>query len=301
MPLPILKTPVESDLIRLFHRMTLHYTQHLGETTPLDVGTAIANPQLSDVYDANVLLDAALPAGVSPADAVAMVNAHFTSVGCVWRSCVVNPSVDVATTKPLADYLLANGGEAVVNDVLYLAKQPTGAIRELPGLRIIPARASYKHARQLAEINARESGEGSQRVEALMLHLDDSHWDALLALQDGQPIASIGVLAVGDAGLIDDVYVRPEERHRGVGLTMMSRAMEICARSLFKHVMLSVLPDNVAGQALYAKLGFKKIGQFTAICPGGKPKRSATYRVLQVRTSLHPEVLRGSSGFDDGS
>src|SRR4051794_7927407 len=86
MPLPILKTPVESDLIRLFHRMTLHYTQHLGETTPLDVGTAIANPQLPDVYDANVLLDAALPPGVSPAEAVAQANAHFTSVGSVWRS-----------------------------------------------------------------------------------------------------------------------------------------------------------------------------------------------------------------------
>ena len=41
MPLPILSNPVESDLIRLFHRMTLHFTQHLGETTQLDVGTAI--------------------------------------------------------------------------------------------------------------------------------------------------------------------------------------------------------------------------------------------------------------------
>jgi len=82
------------------------------------------------------------------------------------------------------------------------------------------------------------------------------------------------VLAVGDAGLIDDVYVAPTHRRCGIGLTMMSRAMEICARSLFKHVMLTVRPDNAPAQALYARLGFVKIGQFVAYCPGGKPKRN---------------------------
>ncbi len=278
MPLPILKTPVESDLIRLFHRMTLHYTQHYGETTPLDVGTAIANPALADVYDANVILDAALPEGMLPADAVAQVNAHFASLGCVGRTWVPNPSAKPETTRPLVEHLLATGAEAYRNDILYLSKLPSGTIREIGGLKIIPARASYKHARQLAEISARESGEGPQRVEATLLHLDDSHWDALLALDDGEPVAAANVLAVGDAGLIDDVYVAPTHRRRGIGLTMMSRAMEICARSLFKHVMLSVRPDNTPAQALYVRLGFVKIGQFVAYCPGGKPKRKPEIR-----------------------
>jgi len=109
-------------LIRLFHRMTLHYTQHYGETTPLDVGTAIANPALADVYDANVILDAALPEGMSPADAVAQVNAHFASLGCVCRTWVPNPSAKPETTRPLVEHLLATGAEALTNDILYLAK-----------------------------------------------------------------------------------------------------------------------------------------------------------------------------------
>ncbi len=273
MPLPILKTPVESDLIRLFHRMTLHYTQHYGETVQLDVGSAIANPQLPDVYDANVVLDAALPEGMSPAEAIAQVNEHFASLGCACRTWVMNPSAPVATTQPLVEHLTAAGASVVANDILYLARQPTTAVREIAGLRIIPARASYKHARELAAISAKESGEDSQRVDAILTHLDDGHWDALLALKDGQPVAGAGVLAVGDAGLIDDVYVHPEHRRQGVGRTMMSRALEICARSLFKHVMLSVLPSNTAAQVLYGQLGFKKIGQFVAYCPGGLPKR----------------------------
>ena len=44
---------------------------------------------------------------------------------------------------------------------------------------------------------------------------------------------------------------------------MMSRVLEICARSLFKHVMLSVSPSNTAAIELYRRFGFQKIGQIT--------------------------------------
>ncbi len=273
MPLPILKTPVESDLIRLFHRMTLHYTQHLGETTPLDVGTAIANPKLSAVYDANMVLDAALPDGVSVEDAVMEANTHFAQQGSVCHKWVMNPSAKPETTKPLVDYLLERGAGQQPADILYLAKQSQSVVREIGGLRIIPARASYRQARELAEQAANETWSCPQLADAAMLHLDDPHVDALIALRDGKPIASVLVLAVGEGGLIEKVYVVPEARRQGVGRTMMSRAMEICARSLFKHVMLAVLPDNAPAQALYASLGFKKIGTFTAYCPGGLPGR----------------------------
>ena len=70
------------------------------------------------------------------------------------------------------------------------------------------------------------------------------------------------MLAVGDVGRIDKVYVAEAHRRQGIGRTLLGRALEICARSLFKHVMLSVRPDNEPAQALYAASGFRKIGQF---------------------------------------
>ena len=33
------------------------------------------------------------------------------------------------------------------------------------------------------------------------------------------------------------------------------------------------LPANVAAQTMYARLGFAKVGTFTAYCPGGAPTR----------------------------
>jgi GNAT superfamily N-acetyltransferase len=269
MPLPILNvrpTPTPDDLVRYFHRTELHYTQPLGEETQLDAGTAFTNPELPDVYDANRILDASLPEGTSPPDAFAEVESHFAGKGTrCWR-WTLNSSAAPGDTEPLREYLLSRGYVPDPVDVLYLAGMPTGPIAEAGGLTIIPARASFRHARQLA-------GEGAARLacpnlaEAQMLHLDDSHWDCLLALRDGQPLATIGVLAVGELGRIEGLYVSESARRQGIGRTMLARAMEICARSLFKHVFLTCAPDNAAAQALYQQLGFQKLATVTSYGP----------------------------------
>jgi ribosomal protein S18 acetylase RimI-like enzyme len=49
----------------------------------------------------------------------------------------------------------------------------------------------------------------------------------------------------------------------------MDRAMEICARSLFKHVMLRVMPDNGPARRLFERFGFRPIGQIVSYQRGG--------------------------------
>ncbi len=91
MPLPILqggRGASGEDLVRLFHRTELLRTRHLAEETSLDVGTAFTNPDLSRVA-ANRILDGAVPAGMTPAEAMSLVREHYASVGtpCRARSC----------------------------------------------------------------------------------------------------------------------------------------------------------------------------------------------------------------------
>jgi ribosomal protein S18 acetylase RimI-like enzyme len=116
---------------------------------------------------------------------------------------------------------------------------------------------------KLADELAAEARE-SQLAEAAMLHLDDPHWDALLALIGQEPAGTIGVLAVGDIGRIEQLFVSPRFRRRGIGRTLLSRAMEICARSLFKHVMLAVKPEEPVIRAVLKRLNLRTIGQITA-------------------------------------
>ena len=263
MSLPILSVthePSAADLVRLYHRALLHFTRHLGEETALDAGTAFTNPQLPRVAEANVLLDATVPEGDAADALLREVEAHSGAAGTRCRSVVPNPAAPAARTEPLVAHLLAAGWRRVAADILYLGGAPRSAVREVAGLTVIPARASFRHTKALADECAAAAGE-PQLADAIMAHLDDPHWDALLALKDGTAVATVGVLAVGDVGTIDELYVAAEYRRQGIGRAMMGRALEICARSLFRHVMLSVPPDDEAAQALYRGLGFRKVGE----------------------------------------
>ena len=82
--------------------------------------------------------------------------------------------------------------------------------------------------------------------------------------KDGQPVAWVSVLTVGEMGEIEDLFVSTKFRRQGIARTMMSRALEICARSLFKHVFILTAKDNAPAQALYRGFGFEPLGELVS-------------------------------------
>jgi GNAT superfamily N-acetyltransferase len=266
MPLPILQAHAEAtpqDLVRLFHRTELHWLRHLGEETQLDAGVAFTSRELSAVAAANSVIDAAVPPGASVLDLIEDVRRHFEEAGTTCRRWLLNPAAPEMQTGPFAEHLAAQGWMTESTDILYLAGRPAAPAASSGGLTIIPARASFRHARQLAEEAAAEAGL-PQLADASMLHLDDPHWDVMIALRDGKAVARAGVLAVGEIGRIDQLYVSPSERGNGIGSVMLARVLEVCARSLFKHVMACAGPQDADTAALYDRFGFRSIGRMTA-------------------------------------
>lgn len=279
MPLPILNltsAPTPQTLLRYFHQTESKWTEHLAESMQLDFGTAWANPKLSRIFDANRILDVSLPPGMSPDDAVQQAEAHYAAIGSKCSQWVMNPSAPPEQTTPMIECLRARGYQPFSADIMYLERLPSAPISGTnEPLRIIPTRASFRHARDLFNEFAQTIGE-PELVEAEMLHLDDPHYDALLAIRDGEAIAHAGVLATGEIGRIDQVYVAKRFREMHIGATMMSRALEICARSLFKHVLLTVLADNTVAIRLYERFGFRRIGQIISyFAPGSDTPRKA--------------------------
>jgi len=264
MPLPVLNNRDASpaDLLRLFHRTELHWARQVAENeAALDCGVALTNPTLPLVNQANQILDAFAPDDMSAHDVVAMVEEHFRAAGTRCWKWTINPSMPPQRTRPLEEQLLASGHRREAYDLMYLKGQPAGVIEEVRDFKIIPARASFRHVRQLNE-EAVAQWNTPGLADAMMMHLDDPHTDALLALKDGKPAALLEVLSVGELGCIEGLHVAEPFRRKGLGRTMMSRALEICARSLFKHVFLTVVPTNDVAIALYRKFGFAKIGEF---------------------------------------
>lgn len=266
MPLPILTTrtdPSVGDLMRLFDKTEFHLAQQLGNEQWLACGAAFANADLPSVRGANHMRQVSLPDGMSAADAVREVEAHFAKCGTQCRYWAMNPAASEVSVRPLAEHLLAGGWHATKTDVMYLRHRPTGIVREVAGLTIIPARASYRHARELAEEAARERGEAAlaERAEANMTLVDDPQSEGFLALKDGRAVGRAFVVTVGEIGRVQSVYVAKEHRGRGIGRTIMSRAMEACARSTFRHVFLSADADNAAALAMYRRFGFERVGE----------------------------------------
>ncbi|MCC6424635.1 MAG: GNAT family N-acetyltransferase [Phycisphaerales bacterium] len=263
MHLPVLQSTPGSqssdDRLRLFLRTQLHWGQALGDETDLEVGTAIVNPDLSKHPDANFVIQAALADDQSPQRALREVEEHFSGrqSSCIqWLMNHGSPNDRVA---PLVAHLLANGYEEHQMRVLHLVGAPSQIV-EVGGLKIIPARASHRHLQQLAQIKAAESSRSDDAL-AMLLHLDDPNWDSLLALDGPDAVATVGVLSVGDIGRLDQVYVAPSHRRRGIGRTMIARALEICARSVFQQVMVMTWPDQQAITQLFAGVGFTVTGE----------------------------------------
>ncbi|MEO6437362.1 MAG: hypothetical protein ABIP55_16585, partial [Tepidisphaeraceae bacterium] len=150
MSLPILSShPIAglADLIRFYYRTELHWARQLAEEeVALEVGTALFNPAMTEVSDANMLFDAALPEGARPADAVAEADQFFASRGGKCRMWVMNPSAPADRVKPLVAHLSERGYQKGGYDIFHLTSQPQGPIKEIGGLTIIPARASFRHA-----------------------------------------------------------------------------------------------------------------------------------------------------------
>jgi len=264
MSLPILQVhhePTPIDLVRLFHRTSAMWVTHLAEGESLDAGTAYANSELAALPDANNFRDAALHDRLSAGDAIGQVESHYRQQGARCAYWVMNPSAPPAQTQPLIDHLLAGGYRRRSDDIYYLRKV---ALRETPvsaEFKVIPARASYRLVEQLAR-EAHAGPEVDRHVEATLRHLDDAHYDALLGLSGDRAVASLGVLSVGELAQIQQIYVAPASRRQGLGRLMFNRGLEICARSLSKHIFAQLDPQDEASRALITRFGFTRLATF---------------------------------------
>jgi ribosomal protein S18 acetylase RimI-like enzyme len=63
----------------------------------------------------------------------------------------------------------------------------------------------------------------------------------------------------GGTGVIDDLFVRPPFRRRGVGTHLMAALLQACAELRLLAVEVEVGPDNAAAKMLYRK--FRLVAQ----------------------------------------
>lgn len=275
MALPVLPSSSEvspASLLRLYDRALLHWLRHYGDEVDIEVGVAVASAELPAIAQAHTLLDAALPAGaagVGPQAILGQIDAAFARARAGTGCARIVLNLDQNPPAELSEALLQRGYVQDAVQVLALRQAPQGLAQNYQGLTIIPARASFPHTMALARKMCGGAGGAAERSdlaaaqaeESMQLHLDDPHYDALIALGDGRAVALGGVLAVGEVGLLRQVYVSPDFRRKGVGKVMLARVLDICERAAFRHVLAAVPRANEALSGLLTACGFGLVGQ----------------------------------------
>lgn len=84
-----------------------------------------------------------------------------------------------------------------------------------------------------------------------------------MILHDGQPVGYVAVAFgfsleyLGRDAFIDDFYIRPAFRHRGIGGRVLARVLGSCRNLDVRALHLEVERGNRPAQALYRRHGFR--------------------------------------------
>ncbi len=102
---------------------------------------------------------------------------------------------------------------------------------------------------------------------------DDRLGGAWLAELDGAAAGHV-VLTVsfsmeygGLRGFVDDLYVRPDARRRGVGAALLAAVRDACAGRGVRAMHVEVGPENTGARQLYAEAGYTDSGHLLLTLP----------------------------------
>ena len=231
----------ESSAGRIYHRALELWSSHVADEAAFGPAGVYANAKLAAIPEANCII------GEITADQMPRIAAYFQE----------------AHVAPLAWYLPMGPEYPPLQDasltLMQLAVIPPNLSLTHPDLTIIPARASFRHVRQIASA-MHPHVSPDQAGEAACCHLDDSHVDALLAIKGGEAVGYASILSTGEAGMVMDFFVLPECRRRGYGTALAGQVLDICARALFRQVITAIDSSDAPAIAYAHKHGFAPAG-----------------------------------------
>jgi GNAT superfamily N-acetyltransferase len=132
------------------------------------------------------------------------------------------------------------------------------------------ARAPLEDIPALVELMEEFHGEGGYTLDRRWAEasfrrlLDEDTFGAVWIARENEAVAGYVVLTLrytmefgALAGMIDDLFVRPAFRRRGIGSGLLEALMSTCRTIQVAAVHVEVDPRNAPASALYARVGLR--------------------------------------------
>ncbi len=260
MELPIAKQtylPPAVAMARAMLRAEATLARTTCEVTELEGFTAYTDAPRREVRMTNWAGDVACDG--SPAELLDRIDAHFDAQGV---RCWTLLSHDGAWSGAFLE-AAAERGYSTRERWVYLLDRYVAPPEERmsQSLQVIPTRAAYGQARELMRVAAGQY-QGAEVTDALAAalvdRLDEARLESFMGRLSGHAVGMLNVLALGQVGVIDQVFTHPYHRRGGVASRLMDHAMGFCRRALFEQVILEADRQSPASR-MVERIGFKPI------------------------------------------
>lgn len=257
------------SLWRVFLDLEYDWACAIGQTIVLDSALIVCNRELPRVWDANRVFLTGSRSDVSVwFEEVIRESRGVNAVPIVWEI----DRLDAGTRAAMRDELLRRGLREQLNPVQRLAARVPSSPSPVESLTVIPARTAPESYAELCTQWVLADKHEPEMVRSMTFHLNDPKFEPLIALHEGKPIAMAGLQSRGDAGRVEDVYVTPDWRGRGVGRAMVERVLDLADREKLRDLFIVSSPLNIRARRLYERIGFESFGNYAVfVAPDAIP------------------------------
>ncbi len=243
----------QENILNAARRSEQSLCEQIAQWESLEYGVAFVSSQFPDSPAGNQLRDVWL-ADTNPATAFNRAEAYYAERGLICRRWTPASGQDVA---PLDALLLPKGWRRKNLLAMGLTGRETFDSPVDPALRILPARAMPKAYRQvLAECGEKEvSG-----IEIGVERLNDSRYEAFVAMTDDGPVGRAAYLEAGDIARLADLCVTPHGISRGADIALGAHFLTLARRLLPRITVACINEDDDAARSFFEKCGFTVAG-----------------------------------------
>ncbi len=268
MELPVINPASATNpetILRALKKSAAELCSQSTDVTELVGSTAYHSSDFQNIYDANLVYDLHQPVDAVATEIIAEIDAHFLAVDLQCYQWIpsgfdLEPELIAALTNQGCQRSATLAMMLAAGDV-----QQKKAVSRRDDLQIIPARALAGAYRDLhvASHTVDWNAQSAENMATFKLHgLDDPRLDMFIVRIQKQVVASAGIYALGEIGVVHEINTHPDYRRQGIMRGFMAYLLDHAARSQFKAVALETAPANEPAISLYESLGFKKLVEY---------------------------------------
>ncbi len=246
---------LKNDSLSAVRRSEQALAEQVAQWEALEFGVAYTSANFPTLGAANQLRDAWL-AEIDGESAFDRTETYFRERNL---TCLAWTPAAGQAVEPLEALLAPKGWRRVDSLAMGLTDWAVADAAADPSIRVLPARAMPKAYRQSYTDAEATDDETSAAVE----RLNDSNYDAFVAIVDGKPAGRVGYLEVGDIARLAELFVAPPFRDKDVGKALMRHFLQLARRLLPRAIVASIPVDDEAGVAFLQRAGFSAVGMIT--------------------------------------